>query len=145
MERHDFFRNTSLPSNLGGAQNYVDLQTTSGHLELGWEASNQWTVRGGVDLANIRGHWDPAGLYRFAGGPTLDTINTTQYAPFVGFDYDVSANTLWSMDLRYYDTNDNIPANLQPVRTLGPATPSATTHPFSWQGFQVTSQFSVKF
>ena len=149
VERHGFYRPTSLSTNFGGGQNFVDLETTAGHLQLGWEVNDQWNLRGGVDLSNLRGHWDPSGLYNgYSRNPHFDNINSTQIAPFVGFDYDISANTLWSTDLTYSDTADNIPAGINGGRrSINDGAPSAnfTNHPFNWQGWQVTSSFRVKF
>jgi len=149
VERHDFYRPTSLSTRFGGGQNLVDLQTTMGHFQLGWEIDDRWNLRGGVDLSNIRGHWDPAGLYNaYSRNPNFDTVNSTQIAPFVGFDCDVSTNTAWSMDFTYYDTNDNMPTGIYGGRrTNNDQAPGAnfTNHPFDWQGWQLTSSFSVKF
>ncbi len=97
----------------------------------------------------MRGHWDPAGLYNgYSQNPKFDTVNTTQIAPFVGFDCDVSTNTLWSMDFTYFDTSDNVPTGISGGRrSNNDGAPSAnyTNHPFDWAGWQLTSSFTVKF
>ena len=145
--RNDFERKTGLTAAFGGSQNATKLGIDSGHFGLGWEANDQWTLRGGVDIANIKGHWDPAGIYNtyaIANNSTgFNNIDVTQTIPFVGFDYDISANTQWNMDFRYYDNTDNVGSSV----FAGPAldAPGATAHAFNWQGWQVSTQFKVKF
>lgn len=145
FERDEYRRNSGLAPAFGGSQNTVDLDITNIHGELGWEASDKWTIRGGADWVNIAGHYDPTGLYNsFAiatGSNTFDTIDNDQIIPFIGFDYDVSENTTWNMDLRYYDTTSNIntPTNVA-TDAVG-----NTQNPFEWDGIQVTTQFKVKF
>lgn len=145
FERNEYERNSSLAPGFGGSQNNVDLDITNIHGELGWEASDKWTLRGGADWVNINGHYDPAGVYNsFAiqtGSTTFDTVDTDQIIPFVGFDYDVSENTTWNMDLRYYDTS----SNLNNGTTLTTDAVGFTQNPFDFSGLQVTTQFKLKF
>jgi hypothetical protein len=144
-ERNEFVRNSSLAPGFGGSQNQVNLNIGSLHGMVAWEASDQWTLRAGADYVTVDGHYDPAGKYNnFAiqtGSTTFNNIDTTQLSPFVGFDYDVSANTQWNMDLRYYTTTSgtNIPLN-QAANSIG-----NSVNPFEWNGWQVSTQFKVKF
>lgn len=150
-ENNNFKRDTNVAANLGGSQNYVNLTNDSIHVGLGWEANEQWTLRGGVDIASMHGHWDPAGIYNAYAISTADTgfknIDTQQFIPYIGFDYDISANTQWNMDFRYYDTVDKVDATTYAGATVNSAAPldGYTSHPFSWHGWQVTTQFKVKF
>lgn len=144
-ERNEYKRDSALSAGFGGSQNTVDLDITSLHGELGWSASDKFTVRGGADWVNIQGHYDPAGVYNsFAiatGSTNFDTIDNDQIIPFIGFDYDVSENTTWNMDLRYYDTT----SNLNNGTTLVSDAIGSTQNPFEYNGIQVTTQFKVKF
>lgn len=150
-ERNDFKRETGLTAAFGGSQNYTKIGVDSGHFGLGWEANDQWTLRGGVDIASIKGHWDPGGIYNtfaVANNTTgFNNIDVTQTIPFIGFDYDISANTQWNMDFRYYDNNDNVDATTFAGPTTQAGTPlqGFTAHPLDWSGWQVTTQFKVKF
>ncbi len=145
FERNEYQRESALSAGFGGSQNTVDLDITSIHGELGWEASDKWTIRGGADWVNIQGHYDPAGVYNsFAiatGSTSFDTVDNDQIIPFIGFDYDVSENTTWNMDLRYYDTT----SNLNNGTTLVSDAIGSTQNPFEYNGIQVTTQFKVKF
>jgi len=143
--RNEFSRNSSLAPGFGGSQNQVNLNIGSLHGQVAWEASDQWTLRAGADYTTIDGHLDPAGLYNnyaiATGSTSFNNIDSKQISPFVGFDYDISANTQWNMDLRYYSTTSgtNVPAN--PARdSVG-----STANPFEWNGWQVSTQFKVKF
>lgn len=144
-ERNDFTRNSGLAPGFGGSQNNIDLQITNIHGELGWEASDKWTLRGGADWVNIQGHYDPAGIYNAiavqTGSTNFDTVDNDQIIPFIGFDYDVSENTTWNMDLRYYNTE----SNLNNGTTLASDAIGATQNPFDFSGLQVTTQFKLKF
>lgn len=145
FERNEYERNSGLAPIFGGSQNQVNLDITSIHGELGWQASDKWTLRGGADWVNIQGHYDPTGIWNqvaIASGSTrFDTVDNDQVIPFIGFDYDVSENTTWNMDLRYYNTSSNLSGGTTPnLAAVG-----ATQNPFEWNGLQVTTQFKVKF
>ena len=144
-ERHEYERNSGLAPQFGGSQNNIDLDITNIHGELGWEATDKWTLRGGADWVNINGHYDPNGVYNnFAiqtGSTTFDTVDNDQIIPFIGFDYDVSENTTWNMDLRYYNTDSNINNGT----TLTSDAVGASQNPFDFSGLQVTTQFKLKF
>ena len=143
--RNEFTRNSALAPGFGGSQNQVNLNLDSLHGQVNWEASDQWTLRAGADYTQISGHLDPAGLYNnFAiasGSTTFNNIDSKQIAPFLGFNYDVSANTQWNMDFRYYTTTSSTGVPATPVRDAV----GSTANPFEWNGWQVSTQFKVKF
>ena len=140
----------------GGSQNYVKLKTDNIHLGLNWEAADDWTIRAGCDWVTLNGHWDPSGAFNqfAAASKSIDfkNIDMIQTIPFVGFDWDMSANTLWSLDFRYYDTKDKIDsatyANFcsQGAQSNACATQMGyTIHPFSWYGWQVSTAIKMRF
>jgi len=149
-ERNEFRRNSNLVAALGGSQNNVQLNIGSLHGQVNWEASDKWTLRAGADYTTIDGHYDPAGRYNgFAlatGSTGFNNIDSTQISPFLGFDYDVSANTQWNMDFRYYSTTSgtNIPTT-NPNPGVASNQVGFTNNPFEWNGWQVSTQFKVKF
>ena len=149
--RNEFKRDSDLKIEDGGSQNYVKLNNDNFHIGLGWEANDQWTLRAGCDMVNINGHWDPSGMYnQYASdyAKTIDfkNIDVQQTIPYIGFDCDLSANTQWNMDFRYYDTKDKMDAQVfAGNQTSSNQTPGYTNHPFSWYGWQVSTQFKVKF
>lgn len=148
-ERHDYERRSALGGTpllaMAGSQNNIDLEISSLHGEIGWEATDKWTLRGGADWVNINGHYDPAGVYNafaFQTGQTnFKTVDNDQIIPFIGFDYDVSENTTWNMDLRYYSTDSNVGT----PTTLTNGSVGQTQNPFDFSGIQVTTQFKLKF
>ena len=153
-EHNDFNRNSDLAAIDGGSQNRVKLNTENIHIGLGWEANDMWTVRVGCDMVNFNGHWDPTGSYnQFAAlvnSNDFKNIDVQQTIPYIGFDCDLSANTQWNMDFRYYDTKDKMDASTFADYTgngqaAGATYDGYTAHPFSWYGWQVTTQFKVKF
>lgn len=144
FEKNEYTRRSGLSAGSGGSQNNVDLEITAIHGELGWEANDKWTLRGGADYVTIQGHYDPAGVYNNYAIQTnsigFDTVDNDQIIPFVGFDYDISENTTWNMDLRYYSTDSNINHGTTNTNNVG-----ITQNPFEYSGVQVTTQFSLKF
>ena len=153
-EHNDFKRNSDLPAIDGGSQNHVKLNTENIHIGLGWEANDMWTLRVGCDMVNFNGHWDPTGSYnqfaQLVNSTDFKNIDVQQTVPFIGFDCDLSANTQWNMDFRYYDTKDKVDASTFADYTGNGQTnidhwDGYTAHPFSWYGWQVTTQFKVKF
>ena len=149
-ERNEFRRSSGLSAANGGSQNNVNMNIGSLHGQVNWEASDKWTLRAGADYTTIDGHYDPAGRYNgFAiatGSTGFNNIDSTQLSPFVGFDYDVSANTQWNMDFRYYTTTSgtNIPTT-NPSPQISSNQVGFTNNPFEWNGWQVSTQFKVKF
>ena len=149
-ERNQFRRTSGLIAAAGGSQNNVDLNIGSLHGQINWEASDKWTLRAGADYTTIDGHYDPSGRYNgFAlatGSTGFNNLNSTQLSPFLGFDYDVSANTQWNMDFRYYTTTSGTSI---PTTNPNPGTNANqvgfTNNPFEWNGWQVSTQFKVKF
>ena len=142
----------ALDSKYDPSQNYVNLSNHVAHLGLGWEASDKWTIRAGCDWAHVTGHWDPYGQYNtYAKNNDVydfDNIKVNQVVPYIGFDYDMTANTQWNLDLRYYDTRDGVDTATYAnggMQADGHAEAGYTAHPFSWYGWQVTSQFKIKF
>jgi len=150
--RNEFTRNSSLAPGVGGSQNQVNLNIGSVHGQLNWEANDQWTVHVGADYTTIDGHFDPAGLYNqfaiAAGSTTFNNLDSRQISPFIGFAYDISANTQWNADLRYYTTSSftGVPTfNSNPGGSGLQSYNGATQNPFDWNGWQVSTQFKVKF
>ena len=149
-ERNQFRRDSNLVATLGGSQNNVQMDIGSLHGQVNWEASDKWTLRAGADYTTIDGHYDPAGRYNgFAiatGSTGFNNIDSTQLSPFLGFDFDVSANTQWNMDFRYYTTTSgtNIPTT-NPNPGVSSNQVGFTNNPFEWNGWQVSTQFKVKF
>ncbi len=149
-ERNQFRRSSGLVAAAGGSQNNVDLNIGSLHGQVNWEASDKWTLRAGADYTTIDGHYDPSGRYNgFAlatGSTGFNNLDSTQLSPFLGFDYDVSANTQWNMDFRYYTTTSgtSIPTT-NPNPTTNSNQVGFTNNPFEWNGWQVSTQFKVKF
>ena len=159
-ERHMWNRNTGLfggsvanPVGFGpgltaaGSQNRVNLNIGSLHGQVNWEASDQWMLRAGADYVQITGHYDPQGNWNaFAmatGSNNFRNVDSKQIIPFIGFDYDVSANTQWNMDFRYFSTTSGLGAGTNPSVTAG--TVGNSVNPFDWNGWQVSTQFRVKF
>lgn len=145
---YDFQRQTSLSVALGGSQNRVDLSSHSFYLDLAWEASPAVTLSGGVSLVNAFGHYDPAGLYNgyalTTGSTTFRNIDSQQTIPHLAVDWKVSKAIDLNLTGRYYSMHDNVdPA----IGTGNPALGQigSTTHPFSWEGLQLSSDLKIKF
>jgi len=142
--KNEFVRNSSLGAGFGGSQNQVNMNIDSIHGQVAWEVNDKWTLRGGMDYTTISGHYDPAGLYNnfaiAANSINFQNLDSRQMSPYLGFDYDVSANTQWNMDLRYYTTSNAATAPINPARdSVG------VTNHYGFDGYQISTQFKVKF
>lgn len=146
--KHILKRNSSLSAALGGSQNQVDFKVDSFNLDAAFEVSKKWTIHGGTDWVHAFGHLDPGGLYNqyaLATGQTnFKNIDSTQWIPNLGFDYDLNDHTHWTMLARHYGTKDGVSTQIQAGNAaLGQI--GSTTHPFSWSGWQVSSEFQLDF
>jgi len=139
---YTFRRPTSLSPAFGGSENNVNLHLNGGLVGLQYPVNERFAVKGGYAWTNIRGHYDPTGLYRnFAldqGSVDFDTFKNNQTAPFVGFDYDVAKNVNWNMTAKFLDSKDQLGTFNSPNFFM-------QRNPFSWGGIQVTSQVKVTF
>jgi hypothetical protein len=146
-ENHSWIRNSAL-TGAAGSQDQVSLMTSQLHGQVSWEATDKWTLRAGCDWTRIRGHYDPSGNYdNFAvasGSTTFLNIDDDQITPFAGLDYDMSANTKWTADARYYftDSHTSVPTG---ITTAGLSPVGGSANPFNWHGWQLNTQFKVKF
>jgi hypothetical protein len=144
-ENHAWIRNSALSPTLGGSQDQLDLTISQLHGQVSWEASDKWTIRAGADWTKIKGHDDPSGIYNsFAiasGSNTFLNIDDDQISPFVGLDYEMSANTKWNVDARYFTTRSSTNVPFSPaLNAIG-----STANPFQFNGWLVNTQFKVKF
>lgn len=134
-ERTRFHRPSSLPATLGGSQNLVDVTTDYANLEARWDFARDLALLGGVEYVASRGHLDPAGLFNAAalarGATSFPTMDSVQWVPGLGLAGTVGGQVDWSVYVRHYGTSDGVSG--------------LRAHPFSWEGWQVTSQFGVRF
>lgn len=136
-----------------GNMDFVNLQTQGGIAQGSYTFNDRFVLKFGISVTNIQGHYDPAGIYNaFAfdtGNNSFLNINTTQNYPFVGFDYDISKNTRWNMNVKFFNTTDNLNQFnflAGPGTIVGGAVPSnIQRNPFNWNGVQVTSEVKVSF
>jgi hypothetical protein len=152
-----FTRNTNLnPSSNGavgfdqtaaGNEDLVNLITEGGVAQVNYTFSDKFVVKFGLSATNIRGHYDPAGIFNnFAFDTQTNSffnINTTQNYPYIGFDYDVSKNTRWNFNVKFFNTTDNL--GQTSFLTAAPLPSNIQRSPFNWTGVQVTSQVKVSF
>jgi hypothetical protein len=144
-ENTNFYRPSSLTPQFGGSQNFMDLTTEYAMIGLTWDADEHWTVRGGSEFVRAKGHQDPYGLYNTYAVNTASNsfanVDSFQTIPFVGLDYKFSKNMTWSNDLRLFNTTDSATG----FAGSGEGARGFTSHPFSWSGLQMMSEFHVSF
>jgi len=125
----------------------VNLQTQGGVAQGSYTFSDKFVLKFGVSVTNINGHYDPTGIYNNFAFDTqnisFQNLNTTQTYPFIGFDYDISKNTRWNFNVKFFNTTDNIGQSTFLV--AGPLPSNIQRNPFNWNGVQVTSQVKVSF
>jgi len=136
-----------------GNMDDVNVQTNGGIAQGTYTFNDRFVLKFGISVTNIQGHYDPIGIYNNFAFDTQSNnflnINSTQNYPFIGFDYDVSKNTRWNMNVKFFNTTDNLNQNsflAGPGTLNGGTLPSnIVRNPFSWNGVQVTSEVKVSF
>ena len=126
------------------AVNYVDLDVTGFHIGIAYPFNEKFTGKIGYDYTALKGHYDPAGLTANYAVQTAShdytNIDTKQSVPYIGFDYKLSKNTEWGLNLQFFNTTDNAGLYV-PVPAVG----DRVYHSSDWSGTQLTTEFKVKF
>jgi len=133
-------------------QNYVDLDFQGWNVQVDYDVTEKFMVYGGFTAVNIKGHFDPFnvnGMYaESVGTGRINNLNIDQTWPELGFEWEIEEDLVWSANGRYFTFNDNVPQyvyNVPQVEALNINNGPQVAHPFSWEGIQLTSQFSLKF
>jgi hypothetical protein len=133
-------------------QNYVDLNFRGWNLQADYDVTEDFMVYGGFTQVDIKGHFDPFnvnGQYAESVGTTsFNNIDITQTWPELGFEWEIEEDLTWSANGKYFTFKDNVPAyvfNVPQVPSINVNNGPQVAHPFSWEGIQLTSQFSLKF
>lgn len=156
----NWYRVSNMSTILGGAaglaaenQNFVDVTNRGWRVAVDYDVTDNFTAGLGFTNVDIFGHLDPLGTYNgFAaasGNPRYTIIDITQRYPDLRLSWDVAENMTWGLDARYIWMVDNVdprvfasPTNPNLNVAFGP---QLGTHPFNWNGFQISSSFSFKF
>lgn len=129
---YEFNRDSDYADNTAIAmQNKVDLKYAALRLGLSYAFSDKFTLRGGYDWSRLAGyHWALNDVNANAGA---DVVKQVQQMPYLGFDYDIGKNTRWTFDIRVYNTTDELSRNFR------------NRSKESWNGYQLMTEFKVKF
>ena len=146
-ETFRYSRASGLTPALGGSQNLVDIHADTYRFESGWDMTEKHRLTLGLDLIQVVGHHDPAGLYNAyanqIGSNSFDNIDSTQTVPWAAFDLQIDEKADWNVTVRRYDTDDHISSTVRAGQALD--TVGSTIHPFEWSGWQVMSTYRLKF
>ena len=137
------------------AADYIDLDVTGFHIGISYPFNEKFTGKIGYDYTALKGHYDPS-LSNFAyavqtGSHDYTNIDTKQSVPYIGFDYKLSKNTEWGLNLQFFNTTDNsalyapTPGLYSPLVNGQSQIQSGIAHPNDWSGTQLTTEFKVKF
>jgi hypothetical protein len=154
-----FFRNSNMASIRPGAvglaaenQNHVDLGFTGWHIGVDYDVTDDFTAKVGYTQVDIYGHFDPLGVNNAfavaAGTARYRNLDIQQRWPDLGFDWKIDDNVSWNLEGRYYMFDDKVPSHVFTTPNLPNLNINAgavTAHPFNWSGFQINTQFLVKF
>ncbi len=145
-DQYHFFRPSGLTAALGGSQNQVDLVSSIGHLRLGYEVSKDLGLGLGYDFGQMRGHYDPLGVYNsyaIANGTTdFRNRDTFQHQPFIDAKWKISEKLTLDTDFRIIDSVDRVPES---VFAGTPGGPFSLAHPFSYSGYQFRTKMEFSF
>ncbi len=155
---YDFFRNSNLVGLTGGSDagyrganiNYMDYNLGGYFLAVNYDLTDQLRLNASFAQLYQRGHYDRIGINGdwavLTKNYTYTNLDTVQTIPALGFDLQVTEDVDFGLEGRLFNTMDNVdPAMITvPASTLGQG-PALGVHPFSWKGWQVTSDITVNF
>lgn len=132
--------------------NNVDLVFLGFKAQVEYDVTEDFAAYLGYTQVHIFGHLDPlGGASQFAeatGQTNFDNVDITQKWPEIGFDWEIHDDVTWGVNAKYFFMDDNLPSRM----FINPSTPTLnvnngpqTTHPFNWEGPQITSSLSVRF
>ena len=121
---HRFMRPTDL-TNAFAANNNINIVKGVGSILLNYPVNDKLLLKGGYDLSFYRG------AYRVTGLPNWDY---NQKIPYIGFDYKINENTVWSMLAEQIYTGDNVSPTVV-----------ASGGSWGWRGNRIYSEFKVNF
>lgn len=146
LETHRFRRGSGLTAQQGGSQHLVHLDHSLAGLTLHYRASDAWTYRLGYTLAEMKGHYDPLGVYNpFAiANQSIDFRNRDilQHIPRLEATWTLDSQTRWDFGLTYYSTQDRVPRE---VFAGPPGGAAATAHPFAFDAYRLETRLEVNF
>ncbi|MFH1452583.1 MAG: S-layer homology domain-containing protein [Armatimonadota bacterium] len=119
-------RPTSLAANVNAANNNVNIAEGVGKIFLSYPTNDKFLLKGGYDFVSFRGAYSNLAV----------NWDTTQNIPYIGFDYQLSDNTCWSVLAEAYSVDDKVTTTQQ---YLNMATP------FKWNGTRLLTEFKVSF
>lgn len=128
-------RDTNYAANNPIAQhNKIDLTYDVLRFGLDYKFSDKFSMNAGCDYAKLKGYhviyaWDS----RNANAGTT-VVNTYQTIPQLGFNYKISQDMDWKFNARLINTTDDLGGNF-----------GAGFSPQSYDGFQMMTEFKVKF
>ncbi len=140
------------PGLRGESENFVNFTIAGANASVGYDVTDNFHLTAAYTQLDVFGHIDPLGVYsNFAaatGSTRFKNWDITQHIPELAFNWDVTSNTSWGVDMKYYIETDHLPASLTPSPTLpslNVALPVQTAHPFNYSGYQIMSTYSLKF
>ena len=111
--------------------NEVDMKFDAFKLGLTYDLNKRFSIKGGYNYGLIKGY---AGfLNDFQANAGENVIDAEQTIPYLGFDYKVNKDTLWSLEVRSYNQNDKLSSTRRPQS------------PQSFSGYQLMTDVTVKF
>jgi len=133
-------------------QNLVDLVFRGWNVQVDYDVTEDFGVYAAFTNVDIKGHFDPFnvnGQYAESVGATnFNNIDINQTWPELGFEWDLAEDLTWGANGKLFSFRDNVPEyvyNVPQVPSLNINNGPQTAHPFSWEGYQIQSQFSLKF
>jgi hypothetical protein len=125
-----FYRSSGYaPATETAKRNVVNLGYNVWKIDLEYPLNEQLTLRGGYDYTIVAGY-HPTTNILFDAPANTKLLDISQSSPRIGFDCQLSRNTLWKLDGRLIENIDHATGRLSPE---------------SFAGSQVSSEFTVKF
>jgi len=149
---YSFLRNTSLNSGTQISdvfQNYINLNYSNAKIGFKYPVNDRLNLKLGYEYGNIKGHH--AGLAEFYRvgydynpsailDPKADNLNFNQNYPYIGFDYQLTQNSSWGLNLQFLSLTDKVAQNV-----IDSATGVTNAPNQNWNGTQLFTEFKIRF
>lgn len=119
-------RPTAINGGPFAVNNNTSIGEGLGKIFLSYPTNDKFLLKAGYDFTTFRGAYAATG----------QNWNYNQTVPYIGFDYKLSDNTMWSLLAETYSTADNVTQTVQYQNFNAP---------WRWNGSRLFTEFKVSF
>ena len=137
--------------------NYIKLGYNNGKIGFKYPVNDKWNLKLGYEYGTMKGHhaymaslynigysYDPtASVWGAGGNPQGDNINFNQSSPYIGFDYQMTQNATWGLNIKFLNLTDKTDQNIINNAYSMPSGVNGNNQ--SWTGTQLFTEVKIKY